>query len=218
VRLALEDASNASIVLDQQPITITEPGEWMDIAFTTASLPPLAAGDHVLEIDWGFGGSGGLEACFLLGSFGVSVSGSRSIITKPVEALTWGDATRQGLAFYGGTIRYTVRVDLPKGSNRELVIPHFNGALVDVTWPGEEPAAIYRAPWSTPIPDRLHGETEVTIDCYGTRINTFGQVHNVAKQYRWWGPASWRTEGNDWADEYQLKPTGVLVAPRVVSR
>lgn len=218
VRLAVEEASDATITLDGTPIDAVADGTWIDEAFTPVRLPALSPGEHRLEIERGFGGSGGLEACYLTGDFGVTVSGTHATITRPVRALTWGNATIQGLAFYGGTIRYRVRVRLPEGSGRHLAVEHAAGALVDVRWPGSQPMPIYRAPWSTPIPDDLSGEVELTIDCYGTRINTFGQLHNVATDYRWWGPRSWRTTGDQWADEYQLRPTGVLVAPRVLQR
>ncbi|TVQ21896.1 MAG: hypothetical protein EA383_16375 [Spirochaetaceae bacterium] len=216
VRLALEDASEATIAFDGRPVETVADGEWMDIAFTPVRLGTLEKGEHRLEVSWAFGGSGGLEACYLLGDFGVKVCGTRAVVTAPVRNLTWGDATRQGLAFYGGVIRYRVQTTLPEGDESCVSIAHARGALVDVHWPDGSVTPVFRAPWIARAPESVRGEVELTIDCYGTRINTFGQVHNVAKNYRWWGPKSWRTEGDDWAEEYQLKATGVLVAPRVL--
>ncbi len=213
VHLALEDAADARIELDGHALPVTATGEWIDTAFTTIPVPPLSTGTHRLEITYPFGGSEGLEACYLVGDFGVCVAGKQVVVSEPVGRLCWGDATRQGLAFYGGNIRYHFNLDLPEGSGRYLQVPHFAGALVDVCWPGYKPEAVYREPWLAPIPDELSGRVSTEIVCYGTRINTFGQLHIVAEGYRWWGPQSWRTSGVQWADEYQLRPTGILVAP-----
>ena len=214
-RLALEDGDNARVTIDGATLTGGSSGEWIDAAFTTFSMPSLSVGVHRLEIEYPFGGSEGLEACYLVGDFGVRASGKRVVVTEPGGSLVWGDATQQGLAFYGGNIRYQVNVELPAGTGRYIQIPHFGGALVDVCWPGREPEAVYREPWLTPIPDGLQGSTRVELVCYGTRINTFGQLHIVAEGYKWWGPQSWRTTGVRWADEYQLRPTGILVAPSI---
>lgn len=214
-RLAIEDSDTARVVLDGREIAKTPDGEWIDIAFTPLALPPLEVGTHRLEVTWPFGGSEELEACYLLGDFGVNVSGTKATITAPVRSLTWGDATVQGLAFYGGNIRYRCSVELPTGRNRLIRIPHIAGALVDVCWPGADPIPVYREPWLAPVPDQLAGTVTVELVAYGTRINTFGQLHIVAEGYRWWGPQSWRTEGVQWADEYQLHKNGILSAPAI---
>lgn len=214
-RLALEDALEARISLDGESLEGAASGDWIDTAFTTIPVPPLSIGSHRLEITYPFGGSEGLEACYLLGNFGVRATGKQVVLTEPVRTLVWGNATQQGLAFYGGNIRYSVTLDLPSGTGRFLQIPHFGGALVDVCWPEREPEPVYREPWLAPIPDNLTGQVRTEIVCYGNRINTFGQLHITAQDYRWWGPQSWRTTGVQWADEYQLRPTGILVAPSV---
>ena len=49
-------------------------------------------------------------------------------------------------------------------------------------------------------------------------MNAFGCLHNVDPHTRWYGPNAWRSEGDAWADEYQLKPAGILVAPRLLEK
>lgn len=51
---------------------------------------------------------------------------------------------------------------------------------------------------------------------YGHRFNTFGCVHNCAERYDWYGPDSWRTKGDSWSYEYQLKDIGMLTSPRIL--
>ena len=43
-----------------------------------------------------------------------------------------------------------------------------------------------------------------------------GCVHNADEKWTWFGPNAWRTRGDDWSYEYQLKPMGVLVAPQLL--
>ena len=39
------------------------------------------------------------------------------------------------------------------------------------------------------------------------------QVHNCSQTEQWYGPNAWRTTGDEWAYEYQLKAAGILKAP-----
>ena len=57
------------------------------------------------------------------------------------------------------------------------------------------------------------GEHEVTIRLYGTRQNGFGQVHHTQGVYFYQSPNSWRSFGDLWSYEYQLKPAGILKSP-----
>jgi hypothetical protein len=40
-------------------------------------------------------------------------------------------------------------------------------------------------------------------------------VHNANSAEVWRGPRAWRTNGNSWAYEYLLRPSGVLTAPTI---
>ena len=182
------------------------------MAFSTVALPPLTVGSHRLEVTWPFGGAGGIEACYLLGDFGVQLHGLQPRISAPVRHLHWGDATTQGLPFYGGTIRYYVETTLPDQACIEVA--HSQSQLVDVTVDGHT-EAVWRAPWQAHFANES-GDKTITIDCYGNRFNTFGQLHNIDPHYPWWGPNSWRTGGASWSDGYNLKASGILFEPRVL--
>jgi len=213
LRLALEDADRAEIRLDGVVLAVRPDGYWVDSAFQCVAVSPLPAGEHVLEITWPFGGGAGLEACYLLGDFGVSVSGRHVRLTAPVRSLAWGDWTRQGLPFYGGNVTYHSEYDagdIPLA----LRIPHARAALVGVSAGGRRVGSISRAPWECGLPAG-NGRMSLDLCAFGTRVNCFGQLHNCASNYRWWGPGSWRTSGDEWSDEYQLRPAGILVAPQV---
>ena len=51
------------------------------------------------------------------------------------------------------------------------------------------------------------------IKIFGNRHNAFGPVHNADAAETWYGPNLWRTQGNKWSYEYQLKEMGILTTP-----
>ncbi|MDR2608154.1 MAG: hypothetical protein LBC57_07155, partial [Treponema sp.] len=56
----------------------------------------------------------------------------------------------------------------------------------------------------------------VDIRYFGSRINTFGQLHaNIRDPGFWWGPNSWRLTGPAWTYEYRFWPQGVLKSPEI---
>ena len=59
------------------------------------------------------------------------------------------------------------------------------------------------------------GSHTLRITVYGHRFNTFGCVHNCDEQYSYFGPDAWRTVGDRWSYEYQLKELGLLISPRI---
>jgi hypothetical protein len=56
----------------------------------------------------------------------------------------------------------------------------------------------------------------VDVTAFGNRFNVFGHLHNIDPHLRWIGPDAWRSAGEHWAYEYQLRPMGVLAAPCVL--
>ena len=114
-RLAMERADEASVQLDGRPVPVDLDGYYVDEDIPTATLPDLPVGGHVLEITWPFGPSDGLEACYLLGDFGVAVAGRRARLAAAVRELAFGDWTVQGLPFYGGNVAYHCRMMRPDG-------------------------------------------------------------------------------------------------------
>jgi hypothetical protein len=208
-KLALEGP--ATIRLNGQSVTSQPEGYWVDAAIQTVALPDLTAGDQVLEVTLPFGRNTNLEWCYLLGDFGVEVAGRAARITAPVRSLAFGDWTRQGLPFYAGNVTYHCR--LPGAG--KLRVPRFAAPLLTVAVDGNRLGPIAFPPYELELPA---GGQRLDITTFGSRINAFGQLHNCVPGYRWWGPQSWRTEGDEWSYEYQLRPQGVLVAPRVLAR
>jgi hypothetical protein len=216
VEVALEQAATTAVALDGRPITSASVTGWyVDEAIGCLPLPPMAPGTHTLELTLPYGPLTDVEACYLLGDFSVRVAGRHAVITAPVRTLAFGDWTGQGLPFYGGTVTYQASLSVPKAGDYAVHIPHFAASLLDLVVDRQAPAPIAFAPFTHEVGRLAPGTHTVEIIVYGNRVNTFGSVHFPPKHAAWYGPNIWRTHGDDWADEYQLRPQGVLSAPQV---
>jgi hypothetical protein len=214
--LALEYGTSTTIALDGQPILAVVAGWYVDEAIGRIALPPMEPGTHTLEVTVPYGPLTDVEACYLLGDFGVRVYGRHATITPPVRSLAFGDWTRQGLAFYGGNITYRTTLQVPALGNYALHIPHFAAPLLDLVVDGRPPAPLAFAPYTLEVGPLAPGTHTLEIIAYGNRVNTFGNIHHPPERPIWYGPNAWRTQGDEWTDEYQLRPQGILSAPHIL--
>lgn len=211
------------------------PRPWVDICFTALAVPGrvLRSGENEVIVRCRYNRDVGLEALYLLGSFGVRVDGARSIITKLPAKLEVGDVTTQGLPFYGGVIAY--RLPVPEGASpARLRTPGMSAACAAVASP-EEPltdtsSLDVAGAWSPPSPDRVLAwwpyEASVSdlarpgdaieLRVYLTRRNTFGPLHQIPLLAPGYGPWNWLTEGDAYSDSYILLPSGLLEPPQLL--
>jgi hypothetical protein len=159
-----------------------------------------------------------VEAIYLLGDFGVHVAGTRAVITEPVVSLGFGDITRQGLPFYGGNLSYHLEAER-RGEELIITASSYRGHLLSVDVDGQDQGIIAYSPYTLNIKGLSAGPHRIDLIYYGSRINTFGQLHaNVRDEGHWWGPNSWRSAGSAWTYEYRFWPQGVLKSPEIVRR
>ncbi|MGI5893484.1 MAG: hypothetical protein ACOX6P_02720 [Candidatus Merdivicinus sp.] len=209
IYLAVEDAERVQIRWNGKEIPSEIEGWYVDHAIKTVVLGALKHGENILELVIPFGKRSDLEWCYLLGDFGVRVNGERATIIPPVRELGFGDITAQGLPFYGGNIVYHLSV--PNGKTLKIHLPHYRGSLVGVSADGKRVGEIIYAPYDLTVEMPESGTLDFTL--FGNRSNTFGAIHRRCETNNWLGPNSWRTEGDEWSDSYQLTPTGILSAP-----
>ena len=212
-RLALEDAVRARICLDGRPLRRRPQGSWVDPCLATVPLPILSRGQHVLEVTLPFTPTGSLEWMYLLGDFGVALRGRHARITAPVRTLAWGDWTRQGLPFYAGNVTYRCHIAHP-GGPLAVRVPHFAAPLIAVDLDGRRCGCIAYDPFRLELGEVSAGDHELALTAFGSRINAFGAVHCANPDWRWWGPHSWETTGDEWTYEYRLWTNGITAAPR----
>ena len=168
----------------------------------------------MLEITLPYGKTINVEACYLLGNFSVYIRGTKIIIDAPVSRMHFGDMTRQGLPFYGGNLTWLLEPDMEEGTY-VLQVSQYRGHLLRVTIDGNDQGVIAFSPYQVRFSVAHAGKHQIQLTLFGSRVNTFGQVHNANKQTEWWGPESWRTQDAQWSYEYQLWPQGILKSPEL---
>ncbi|MBQ9951604.1 MAG: hypothetical protein IJO98_05655 [Clostridia bacterium] len=211
-KLALEEPGQAKIVLNGENVSNADDGWYVDLAIRTVPLPRLVPGENVLEITVPIGRRTNLEYFYLLGDFGVRVEGTGKTVTAPVRRLGFGDITKQGLPFYTGNLKYSFRVRSEGAFT--VRVPRYRGGLVKVFVDGEDMGNIAFSPYTLKI-DAQPGEHDVSVRLYGTRQNGFAQLHHTPGVYFYQSPNSWRSAGDLWCYEYQLKPAGILKTPEI---
>jgi hypothetical protein len=209
--LALERVAEATITLNGQPVPATANGFYVDEDIATVSLPELGIGTHELIVLWPFRPGYGLEACYLLGDFGVTIAGTQARIIPPPRQLAFDDWTKQGLPFYGGNVTYHCEAVLSH-TPMALRVPRFNAPLLAVAVDGQRIGHIIKSPHRLELP-RSADKVRLDLTCFGDRINTFGPLHNCNPQEYLWNPTAYRTCNEHWTDGYVIRPKGICVAP-----
>jgi hypothetical protein len=195
-------------------VPVKPDGWYVDKCIQTVVLPGLVVGENTIEVTYLYGRKTDLEYLYLLGDFGVKLAGTAATLTAPVRELAFGDITAQGLPFYGGNIVYHMELEVE--GDIELVASNYRGHLLGVTVDGEDRGRIIFSPYSLTVKGLAAGKHKLDLRYFGSRVNTFGQLHCVIRDPGfWWGPNSWRTAGEAWSYEYQLWRQGVLKSPEV---
>ncbi len=215
VMLALEKPKEAEIYWDNTPVLVQDCGYYVDRSIRKISMPKLTIGTHQLKVKLPFYKKCNVEAMYLLGDFGVQAVGRSAVILPPVRALSFGDISRQGLAFYGGNVDYVTEISLPREGELTIQISLFRCSVLKVWLDEEEKGLIAISPYSLSLGNVTAGRHKIRIRAFGNRFNTFGMLHNCNRTEPWPGPNAWRTTGTAWAYEYQLRETGILKAPQL---
>ena len=94
-----------------------------------------------------------------------------------------------------------------------LQVPYYSGAAAKASLNGGGEKMMALLPQTCTLRGLRAGENVLRITCLGNRYNGFGQLHLIGNDLVWLGPNSWRTEGADWTDTWQVRPMGILSAP-----
>ena len=211
--LALENANDSTLYIDGEKIDCKANGFYVDRAISTVPLPTIPVGEHVFEVTQPFGMRVGLESLYLLGDFEVMLKGRKATLLPCEKKIGFGDISKQGMCFYGGSITYKIPFSLDRAARIRVCANHYSGALLSVSIDGKEQGLIVFDPYSL-ISDTLAAkEHMLEIKVYGNRYNTFGGLHNLS-DWKWQNSAYWRTEGYEWTYEYEnIHKFGLLSAP-----
>lgn len=215
-QLALEEPETWTIAWDGRPVANRARGWWVDEAIRRVPLPRLAPGEHELVLTRDFTRRTQLEWCYLLGDFGVRLRGRDARLTSPVRTLRFGDWTRQGLPFYAGNVTYELPLPVAGGTRARAVrFAKFSAPLLRTQLDARASVPVAFAPFRFEIGPLPAGAHCLRVVAYGNRHNAFGPLHFVDPSFPYTTPDTWHSEGERWTYGYQLKPMGLLAAPRI---
>ncbi len=215
VSLALEECGKASICWNGRKVDSHAADGWfVDVDIPKLALGKLLRGENVLEVRIPFGQRTNLENMYLLGQFGVQISGCLKTVVRLPSALGFGDIVPQHLPFYTGNLQYCFTVDVP-GDRMTVRVPHYRGGLVRVLVDGKDCGSIVFSPYALKVTGLVPGKHELVLRLFGNRQNGFGQLHHTPGVWFYQSPDSWRSTGDLWRYEYQFKPLGILKAPEI---
>jgi len=222
--LALEEPWRFEVLVNGHPVPReAECGWWVDPAIRLLPLDPagLVAGENEIVLRGEFDEEANLEAMFLLGEFGVELSGTEATLKRLAEP-GFGDWTQMGLPFYAGSVAYRARIaPSPQEGERVFVeVPEFRGACVRVLVDGAEAGVIGWPPHEVEVTDLVAGKSaaELCVEVISHRRNAFGPLHHVEKWPRWTGPGEYEPPAEQWREDYNLVPCGCLRPPRLSYR
>lgn len=206
--LALEDREHVTgLSLGDREIPVQSAGKWLDSCFDRIALPSgcVKKGVNVIKITYAYYKTGGIEAVYLLGRFGVRLAdgGKKAVLTGLPPRLKAGDIGNQGLPFYSGRIRLKLP-DLGKGLYR-IRMAGTHAACIRVL--GKEEALMIQAPYEAEV------EEPEAVELVFGRRNTFGPLHEWPAVASAYGPGNFMTEGKAWRDSYVRIRQGILKAP-----
>ena len=223
--LAIEGPERFRIAMNGQGVSgEVECGWWTDRSLRKLRMDPsvLKVGENevVLECDFDETFSG-LEMMYLLGNFGVHISGTEVTMSGAAGTLGFGDWVGQGLAFYSGSVTYRrrVRPRLEAGERLFVRVGEYRGVAVRVLVDGRSAGIIGWEPSEVEITEFVRGsEVELGVEVLGHRRNSHGPLHHKELWPTWTGPGEFVSRDERWEEGYQLVPCGLMREPELVVR
>lgn len=212
IEIAFEHLEDMQLFVNGNKKEVSINGHYIDHAIKKGEVEGFKIGENELIIEMPYEIKVNLEAGYLLGDFGVRVNGIKVILETSQHTFSYGDNVNYGMPFYGGNLNYIQKLYLEKGCY-EIEVSKYKGALIDLIVDDSLQGEIIFAPYRKKFyiaESKIH---IINLKCYGTRINTFGSFHNCDETDIYFSPDAWRTEGENWSYEYQLKSVGILKAP-----
>lgn len=200
------------LCVNGEKISLCESGYYVDKSIKKYPIPEIVAGENVILAKVPFEKHLSLEACYLVGDFGVELSGCEKTLIKSKEKIGFGDIVSQGMPFYSGNVTYKAKINVPEECDVCINTANYKGHLVKVKIDGQDAGNIVFAPYDLYVNGVSAGEHTVEFTLFGNRHNTFGGLHNCGISI-YYGQGYWYSTENSWSYEYNLKPSGILKSP-----
>ncbi|WP_028552194.1 glycosyl hydrolase [Paenibacillus sp. UNC451MF] len=216
--LALEQPEMTEIIVNGVKAELKDCGFYVDESIRRFAMMPVSAGELNIHVKIAYASHFNVENMYLLGDFGVKAVGNMASVIRLPEKLGFSDICGQGLPFYGGNVRYEFEFEVEETGEYEVGITKFRAPLIGVSVDGKRTGTIAYSPYRASLGYLGKGKHRVVLEAFGSRINSFGQLHLADEQLRWYGDASWRTVNESFSYQYQLKAVGILREPEIYKR
>lgn len=213
-KLAAELPEGGAIRLDGTAVAAKADGYYVDRSILTFPLPDLAPGTHILELDIPYGERSALERCYLLGKFGVYLSGAKTRIVSLPETLGYTDITRQYLPFYTGKLTYHIPFEAKEAGIYRFRVPQYRAVVALLSLDNCPAKEVSLAPYAAEF-ELSAGTHTINLDLHVSRNNGFGPLHFTDRACPYVSPRYWRTTGEEFCYEYRIAEEGLLSAPTV---
>ena len=223
VALAMECPGRWRIRVNGLPVRLSGNDWFVDKQFGRMDITRhVRREENVIEVTARYDWDLPIENAYLLGAFGVRMTGrgERLTIVKERKTLRAGDWGTQGLPFYSGNVVYRKEICVdPEPDARTFVKLRFEGTLARVRVNGVSCAPVLFAPWETEITKALReGANALEIEIVSSLRNMMGPLHNrLNRDLEWTGPAEFVDEAH-WTDVYQFEPCGLAGPIRIITR
>ena len=128
----------------------------------------MKRGENVLLVTLPYAKRVSLERTYLLGEFGVAVSGEETKLVPAPASVGFDDITRIGFPFFSGVFRYEIPF-ASSGGELTLVVPHYRGALVAVDLDGERVGRVVYPPYRLSLGAPAAGKHTLTLSLFVSR-------------------------------------------------
>jgi hypothetical protein len=122
------------------------------------------------------------------------------------------------MPFYTGNLDYTFIFTVDIDNEFFVHIPYFKAPVISINVDGEDKGLIALSPHILSLGYLKQGTHTMTVRLYGNRFNGFGTLHNANDNFIWYGPDSYRTQGDDWTDLYELRRVGIFDGVNIVTK
>lgn len=228
-KLAIEMPDRFEITVNGQKVSNVD-GYWVDEDIKTIDITDkICTGENEVMLSFNYQPDMELEDLYLVGNFGVNVgeyqpasTGKDTNVRKigkvelvaPPTTLNLGSWIGQGLDFYGGGVKYRMKVQGPQPGQRVIVRLPGVRCTAAVVHAGGKDFIMPWHPFETDITEGLvAGSNDITIQVVGGRKNVFGPLHVPWQQ--WTGPGEFDPENPRWTNDYLLVDHG-LTSPVIV--
>ena len=212
---AVEPQQDMTITCNGTPVDLTPAGYFTDESIVTYRLPKLKAGQNELLLSMAFTPRTNLEWCYLLGDFGVRLTGCEASVTEKPALVGFCDLTRQQMPFYAANVKIYSTFTVEEG-DYAVKVPKFRAPLVTVSVDGKAETPVAFAPYTASLGHLSAGEHTVCFRVFGNRYNCFGPLHLADEGRGWIDPNAWRSHGDEYCREYLVRPFGILTSPTLM--